>query len=347
MYKYVKKLAATALPLCLSVLLSACGGAPADEPSNNPSSVINKPQVSSAEASSAPSSVASSTTSANTSSIAKSSTDSYSRMSRASSSHSSSADETDSTPPGTTKLLLYRLSENSITLIWDDAIDNVGISHYEIERNEQLIATLQYPIDTLADYQLLAYTDYRYTITAFDAAGNQSEKSPVFFVRTLAHANSSIPTSSSSKSSVSSSSSSAAQSSKSSAAQSSKSSAAQSSSSSAAQSSKSSAAQSSKSSAAQSSRSASSVSSSTASQKSAKLTWSHPIKRENGQYLELDEIGGYEIRYRKTTDNRFTYIVINSNQTTEYTHADASDTEFEIAAFDTNGVYSRFVKVAQ
>jgi hypothetical protein len=91
----------------------------------------------------------------------------------------------------------------------------------------------------------------------------------------------------------------------------------------------------------------SSTSSSKASQKSAKITWTHPDARENGQFLELYEIGGYEIRYRKLTDSRYTYIVINSNKITEYTHADATDTEFEIAVFDTNGVYSRFVKVTQ
>lgn len=78
-----------------------------------------------------------------------------------------------------------------------------------------------------------------------------------------------------------------------------------------------------------------------------KITWNHPSQRENGQFLELDEIRGYEIRYRKATDTRYTYIVINSNRVTEYTHANASNTEFEIAVFDTNGIYSRFVKVGQ
>jgi chitodextrinase len=315
MYTHLKKLAAMTVPVLLSALLSACGGAPTGEQSNNQSSATNKPtQPSSIESSSAQSSVmqssisspaatSASTTSAAASSLTKSSTDSYSRVSRTSSSAASSSSlavtpETDSIPPTTTTLLLYRLSESSITLIWDEAIDNVGVSHYEIERDGQLVASVDQSINVLSDQQLFAYTDYNYTIVAIDAAGNRSDKSPILNVRTLANTNSSHANSSVSRSS-------------------------------------------------NSSKSTSSVSNSTSSQKSAKLTWTHPTQRENGQYLELDDIGGYEIRYRKTTDKRFSYIVINNNQTTEYTHADVSDTEFEISVFDTNGVYSRFVKVAQ
>ena len=306
MYKHVKKLAATALPLCLSVLLSACGGAPAGEPSDNPSSVINKPQVSSAEASSLPSSptpsstsssVATSTTTANTTSSAKSSTDSYTRVSRASSSAGISSSEntssspvigTDTVPPSPTKLSLYQLAENSLRLKWDDATDNIGVSHYEIERNGQLIAILQYPTSILSDHQLLAYTDYHYTITAFDAAGNKSEKSPVFTVRTLANANSSR--SSSSKSSTS-----------------------------------------------------STNSSSTSAYQTTTIRWSHPNKRENGQFLELDEIAGYEIRFKSTTQNNYTYISLPGNRTTSFsTDLIPTNSTIEIAVYDTNMLYSTF-----
>ena len=311
MYMHVKKLAATALPLCLSVLLSACGGAPAGEPSDNPSSVINKPQVSSAEASSLPSSptpsstsssVATSTTTANTTSSAKSSTDSYTRVSRASSSAGISSSEntssspvigTDTVPPSPTKLSLYQLAENSLRLKWDDATDNIGVSHYEIERNGQLIAILQYPTSILSDHQLLAYTDYHYTITAFDAAGNKSEKSPVFTVRTLANANSSR--SSSSKSSTSS----------------------------------------------------SSNSSSASIQKTITLNWTHPSKRENGQFLELDEIGGYEIRFKQPTYDNYTYILLTGNRTTSFsTDLIPPNSSIEIAVYDTNELYSSFAPIS-
>jgi hypothetical protein len=214
--------------------------------------------------------------------------------------------------PEVTKLQLYRLTENSITLVWDDAFDNVGISHYNIERNGVLIATIENSTNMLYDQNLTAYTDYQYTITAFDLAGNDSGTSPIFTVRTLAAPDGNKPNSSASSTSSSANKSSSLNSSTRS-----------------------------------STKSAASSTSSISSLKPVKITWTHPNQRENGQFLELDEIRGYEIRYRKLTDSRYTYIVINSNKVNEYSHLDAKDTEFEIAVFDTNGVYSRFVKVTE
>ena len=316
MYNSVKKSICAIVLASSTIMLTACGGGGSSETGGG-GTVINKPDHSSMAASSiaeqsssepksssTPQATSSSISSINKSSSATSS-ETYVRASRSSSSINNStansslaSSGTDTIPPSGTKLLLYRISENSITLLWEEATDNVGISHYEIERDGKILASVDQSIHVLSDQGLLAYTDYQYTITAFDAAGNKSEKSLPFKVRTLANANSSRSSSSASNSSSS-------------------------------------------------AKSISSASSSTTSQQSAKLTWAHPSQRENGQYLELDEIGGYEIRYRKATDKRFTYIVINSNQVTEYTHADASGTEFEIAVFDINGVYSRFVKVSQ
>lgn len=76
-----------------------------------------------------------------------------------------------------------------------------------------------------------------------------------------------------------------------------------------------------------------------------KITWSHPTARENGVYLELDEIGGYEIRYRNTADGDYTYVTLTGNETTEYIPPIIEGAEFEIAVFDTQGIYSQFVKV--
>ena len=327
MYVKVEKMVAIAA-LLLPALLSACGGAPTEGGSSQSSSaVVNKPEASSAASSISVSSTAESiassaatTSKSSSTSNAASSGQRNSRVSRASSSATSVDNPTgaDLTVPGGTSLQLYRLSESSITLVWNDAIDNVGISHYIIERNGSVIASLDYPTNIIIDQNLNAATDYSYTITAFDLSANNSEASPVFTVRTLGNPNNTAA--SSVKSSV-------ASSQKSSSSSKSLSSSSKSVSS--------------------SSKSVSSTSSSKASQKSAKITWTHPDARENGQFLELYEIGGYEIRYRKLTDSRYTYIVINSNKITEYTHADATDTEFEIAVFDTNGVYSRFVKVTQ
>ena len=348
MYKCVKKLMGLAFLVVSSILLSACGGAPAENNiSAQPSSTANKPEASSSSSSLAiSSSLAASSTALPTSSKpspssnAASSEQSYSRISRASNSSSSqdTSSKLDTIPPETTRLELYRLSENSITLIWDDAFDNVAISHYKLERNGEYIATVEYPSHILSDQNLAAYTDYSYTITAFDLDGNNSEESPVFTVRTLA-----APGGASSMSSASSKSSNSSQS-KSSASSNASSKSSISSSSNA--SSKSSNSSSSKSSSNSSSRSSSS--SSSVALQALTIIWSHPNQRENGTFLELDEIGGYEIRYRKPTDSRYTYITLNGNRTNEYIFTgNTAGLEFEIAVFDSRGIYSRFVKVGQ
>lgn len=76
------------------------------------------------------------------------------------------------------------------------------------------------------------------------------------------------------------------------------------------------------------------------------LMWSNPTSRENGEYLELDEIGGYEIRYKKVTDSVYTTVVINNNDTNSYSMSQPSGSyEYEIATFDTTGLYSNFVSI--
>lgn len=342
MYTCVKKLIGLAFLVVSPILLSACGGAPAENNiSAQPSSTANKPEASSSSSSQAiSSSLAASSTALPTSSTpsssskAASSEQSYSRISRASNSSSSqdTSSKLDTIPPETTRLELYRLSENSITLIWDDAFDNVAISHYKLERNGEYIATVEYPSHILSDQNLAAYTDYSYTITAFDLDGNNSEVSPVFTVRTLA-----TPGGASSMSSASASSKSSASSNASSNSNISSSSNA---------SSKSSISSSFKSSSNSSSRSSSS--SSSIALQALTIIWSHPNQRENGTFLELEEIGGYEIRYRKPTDSRYTYITLNGNRTNEYIFTgNTAGLEFEIAVFDSRGLYSRFVKVGQ
>lgn len=77
-----------------------------------------------------------------------------------------------------------------------------------------------------------------------------------------------------------------------------------------------------------------------------RLLWSTPTARENGEYLELDEIGGFEIRFKGAADTQYTSVVINDNSVNSYTLTQpAGDLQFEIAAFDTNGLYSNFVSI--
>lgn len=76
------------------------------------------------------------------------------------------------------------------------------------------------------------------------------------------------------------------------------------------------------------------------------LMWSNPTARENGDYLELNEIGGYEIRYKRTTDATYSSTVINNNYTNSFSMPKLTGTYvFEIAAFDSNGLYSAFVQI--
>jgi chitodextrinase len=75
-----------------------------------------------------------------------------------------------------------------------------------------------------------------------------------------------------------------------------------------------------------------------------KLAWQHPQQRQNGRYLELSEIQGYELRYRPDSLSAYTVIAIPGNTTTTYTSKSLpSSWDFEIAVYDNKGLYSEFV----
>lgn len=74
------------------------------------------------------------------------------------------------------------------------------------------------------------------------------------------------------------------------------------------------------------------------------LSWEPPTARENGSILDITEVGGYELRYRKIDDNNYTYITINDAWTKDYSFLWLEGTYiFQIAAFDKNGLYSNFI----
>lgn len=76
------------------------------------------------------------------------------------------------------------------------------------------------------------------------------------------------------------------------------------------------------------------------------LSWLHPDKRENGQFLELDEIGGYELRFKETTSTTYTHLTLHGNMTNSYTtNLIPADGDIQIAVFDTNGLYSDFIPI--
>lgn len=92
--------------------------------------------------------------------------------------------------------------------------------------------------------------------------------------------------------------------------------------------------------------SSSSSKSSTPSTGGVTLEWFIPDARENGEYLELSDIGGYELRYKKVTDTEYTTIFIEDGSVDSYTLNKLNgDYEFSIAAYDTDGLFSEFVTV--
>jgi hypothetical protein len=74
------------------------------------------------------------------------------------------------------------------------------------------------------------------------------------------------------------------------------------------------------------------------------IGWDVPVERENGEQLFLYEIGGYEIAYREIGSNTYTTLIIENGDITQATISELipGQYEFRIAAFDSNGLYSRY-----
>lgn len=72
--------------------------------------------------------------------------------------------------------------------------------------------------------------------------------------------------------------------------------------------------------------------------------WDRPDGRENGEFLEIDDIGGYEIRYRSSKQDDYAVVKIDDGLAEVYRFTDLTGAiEFEIATYDTDGLYSVFV----
>lgn len=98
-----------------------------------------------------------------------------------------------STPTGVTA---SGISTSQIKLGWTAATDNVGVTGYRIYRNgsSTALATVAAPTLTYTDSGLAAATDYTYTITALDAAGNESSHSISVKATTVSVADTTSPT---------------------------------------------------------------------------------------------------------------------------------------------------------
>ena len=76
------------------------------------------------------------------------------------------------------------------------------------------------------------------------------------------------------------------------------------------------------------------------------FSWKVPATRENGDSLDITELGGYELRYRPAANANFTYITINDPWVNYYNFSWlVGDYVFQVAAFGKSGVYSNFVDI--
>ncbi len=83
---------------------------------------------------------------------------------------------TDTTPPSSPENLTANpVSSSQVNLSWDPSTDNIGVAGYKIYRNGTQIAATKNT--TFSDTGLLPNTTYNYTVSAYDAAGNESPKS--------------------------------------------------------------------------------------------------------------------------------------------------------------------------
>lgn len=311
----------------LAIILTGCGGggSESDSPTGS-STAITQPSSTpvTATSSSAATSTQSSSSSSSPSSIAKSSAalvssssslSSYARSSRSSSTALEFTEEElipepsvqlDLPPSTPDNLLLQAISYNSALIGWQASTDDVALSYYEVRRDGVVIGTTTAAELTFTDIALTPNTYYTYKVRAIDSKGNGSNFSNALITKTLLTAtNTSSSGTSSSNSSLSSSVAS----------------------------------------------SFSSVASSNSSSSSSPLTsialkWLQPTHRENGELMATTDIGGYEIRYYSAKKQTWTIETIANPNTNMIilTGATVGDT-YEIATFDTEGLYSRFISL--
>lgn len=90
-----------------------------------------------------------------------------------------------SSPPAVPlNLKVTSVTTDSVSLSWEAAIDDVGVTGYHVYRDDQLIQTLSGTELSYIDTGLMEATTYTYKIRAVDQAGNLSEASSAVKART-------------------------------------------------------------------------------------------------------------------------------------------------------------------
>lgn len=84
------------------------------------------------------------------------------------------ADTTAPTWPSGAALTISASESGIVTIIWPDAVDNVGVTAYKIYKNGQLIETMNQDSNSLNVTGLNADTEYSFKVRAVNAAGNLS-----------------------------------------------------------------------------------------------------------------------------------------------------------------------------
>lgn len=72
------------------------------------------------------------------------------------------------------------------------------------------------------------------------------------------------------------------------------------------------------------------------------LSWTAPVERVNGQPMSVDEIGGYEIRVE--CPDKSPEVFTTDGLIYEFMDGEMKECDFYIAVYDTDGLYSDFVK---
>lgn len=72
------------------------------------------------------------------------------------------------------------------------------------------------------------------------------------------------------------------------------------------------------------------------------LIWLTPIQRANGAILSAGELNGFELRYKRQTDTDYAYVELSKLTLLYIIPNLTGDYQFEIAAIDTNNLYSEF-----